>query len=60
MYGLPRFDAQIWATAEVHGLDELLSEDSQHGRHYGSVRAANPFLHPAGVNELPPLYQARA
>lgn len=60
MYGLPWFDAQIWATAEVHGLDELLSEDFQHGRHYGSVRAVNPFLVATGVHELPALYQSRA
>jgi len=58
MYGLPWFDAQIWATAEVHGLDELLSEDFAHGRHYGSVRAVNPFLAATGVHELPPLYAA--
>lgn len=58
MYGLPWFDAQIWATAEVHGLDELLSEDFQHGRHYGSVRAVNPFLAATGVHELPALYAA--
>ena len=58
MYGLPWFDAQIWATAEVHGLDELLSEDFQHGRHYGSVRAVNPFLSATGVHELPALYEA--
>lgn len=60
MYGLPWFDAQIWATAEVHGLDELLSEDFQHGRHYGSVRAVNPFLAATGVHELPALYEAPA
>ena len=60
MYGLPWFDAQIWATAEVHGLDELLSEDFQHGRHYGTVRAVNPFLAAPGVHELPALYEAPA
>lgn len=55
-YRLPWFDAQIWAIAEVHGLDELLSEDFQHGRHYGRVRAVNPFLEASGVHELPALY----
>lgn len=60
MYGLSWFDAQIWATAEVHGLDELLSEDFQHGRHYGSVRAVNPFLAATGVHELPALYETPA
>ncbi|HEY7671938.1 MAG TPA: PIN domain-containing protein [Gammaproteobacteria bacterium] len=55
MYGLPWFDAHLWAYAEVYGVDEILSEDYEHGRHYGSVRAVNPFL-AGGVHELPPLY----
>lgn len=56
-YGLPWFDAQIWAVAEVHGLPEILSEDFQHGRHYGRVRAMNPFLAATRVHELPALYE---
>ena len=42
-YGLPWFDAQTWATAEVHGLPQILSEDFQHGRHYmrAPIRAAS-------------------
>jgi len=59
-YGLPWFDAQIWATAEVHGLPEILSEDFQHGRHYGRVRAVNPFLAGMRVHELPALYEQSA
>lgn len=43
-YRLPWFDAHLWAYAEHYGLAELLSEDFQHGRLYGSVRARNPFL----------------
>lgn len=43
-YGLPWFDAHLWAYAEHYGLDELVSEDFQHDRLYGSVRAVNPFL----------------
>jgi predicted nucleic acid-binding protein len=42
-YQLPWFDAHIWAYAEHHGLAELLSEDFQHDRLYGSVRAIDPF-----------------
>lgn len=57
-YGLAWFDAQIWAVAEVYGLGELLSEDFQHGRHYGGVRAVNPFVEASGVHELPALYEA--
>ena len=57
-YGLPWFDAQMWACAEVNGLPEILSEDFQHGRHYGGVRALNPFATPGtGVHELPALYE---
>lgn len=56
MYGLSWFDAHLWAYAEVYGVDEILSEDYDHGRHYGSVRAVNPFLAADGVHELPPLY----
>lgn len=43
-YGLSWFDAHIWAYAEVHGIRELLSEDFQHGRTYGTVTVQNPFL----------------
>lgn len=56
-YGLPWFDAQIWAIAEVNGLPEILSEDFQHGRHYGRVRVVNPFLAGIRVHELPALYE---
>ncbi len=42
-YQLSWFDAHLWAYAEHYGLDELLSEDFQHDRLYGSVRAINPF-----------------
>lgn len=43
-YRLSWFDAHIWAYAEHFGLDEILSEDFQHGRQYGAVKAINPFL----------------
>lgn len=43
-YQLAWFDAQIWATAEHFGLSEIWTEDFQHGRLYGSVRAVNPFV----------------
>ncbi len=42
-YGLPWFDAHIWAYAEHHGLETLLSEDFQAGRTYGTVTVANPL-----------------
>lgn len=58
MYGLSWFDAHLWAYAEVYGVEEILSEDFEHGRHYGTVRAVDPFLTADGVHELPALYQA--
>jgi len=42
-YRLSWFDAHLWAYAEHHGLGELLSEDFQHGRSYGTVKVINPF-----------------
>jgi predicted nucleic acid-binding protein len=43
-YQLAWWDAHLWAYAEYYGLPELLSEDFEHGRRYGTVRAVNPFL----------------
>ncbi len=43
-YGLPWYDAHLWAYAEHYGLPEILSEDFAHGRRYGTVRIRNPFL----------------
>jgi predicted nucleic acid-binding protein len=42
-YDLSWFDAHIWAYAEHYGLPELLTEDLQHDRLYGTVRVVNPF-----------------
>jgi predicted nucleic acid-binding protein len=42
-YRLSWFDAHLWAYAEHYGLSELLSEDFQHDRLYGTVRILNPF-----------------
>ena len=42
-YGLEWFDAHLWAYAEYYGLSDLISEDFEHGRLYGSVRIRNPF-----------------
>jgi predicted nucleic acid-binding protein len=43
-YRLGWYDAHMWAYAEHYGLRELVSEDFQHGRHYGTVRIRNPFV----------------
>jgi predicted nucleic acid-binding protein len=42
-YQLSWFDAHIWAYAEYYGLPEILTEDLQHDRLYGTVRVVNPF-----------------
>jgi hypothetical protein len=39
---LPWFDAHLYA--EHYGLHEILSEDFEHGRRYGTVRIKNPFV----------------
>ena len=43
VYGLSWFDAHLWAYAEVFGIPEILSEDFEHGRRYGTVRVVDPF-----------------
>jgi predicted nucleic acid-binding protein len=57
-YGMSWFDAHLWAYAQCFGLAEILSEDFEHGRHYGNVRVVDPFIAGSGqVQDLPPLYQ---
>ncbi len=43
-YHLSWFDAHLWSYAEYYGLEEILTEDFQHDRLYGTVRVVNPFL----------------
>jgi predicted nucleic acid-binding protein len=43
-YSLSWFDAHLWAYAEHYGLEEIVTEDLQHGRLYGTVLAVNPFV----------------
>jgi predicted nucleic acid-binding protein len=43
-YRLPWYNAHLWAYAEHYGLPEILSEDFEHGRWYGTVRVRNPFV----------------
>ena len=42
-YQLSWFDAHLWAYAEHYGLPEILTEDLQHDRLYGTVRIVDPF-----------------
>ena len=42
-YGLSCFDAHLWAYAERFALADLISEDFQHDRLYGTVRVRDPF-----------------
>jgi len=43
-YRLSWFDAHLWAYAAHYDLLEIVSEDFQAGRFYGSVRIRNPFV----------------
>ncbi len=43
-YQLSWFDAHVWAYAHEYGLSDIYSEDFQHDRLYGTVRAINPFV----------------
>jgi predicted nucleic acid-binding protein len=43
-YQLSWFDAHMWAYAERYGVEQLLSEDFQHGRLYGTVEIVDPFV----------------
>lgn len=43
-YRFAWYDAHLWAYAEHYGLPEILSEDFEHGRWYGTVRVRNPFV----------------
>lgn len=42
-YRLSWFDAHLWAYAEHYGIPEILSEDFEDGRMYGTVKVQNPF-----------------
>ena len=43
-YQMSWWDAHMWAYAETFGMNQLFSEDFQHGQLYGSVQVINPFL----------------
>ena len=43
-YQLNWFDAHLWSYAEHYCLPEILTEDLQHDRLYGTVRVVNPFI----------------
>jgi predicted nucleic acid-binding protein len=43
-YELSWFDAHLWSYAEHYGLPEILTENLQHDRLYGTVRVVNPFI----------------
>jgi predicted nucleic acid-binding protein len=59
IYGLPWFDAHLWAYAECFGMTEIISEDFEHGRHFGRVRIFDPFLAASNqVPELPAMYES--
>jgi len=40
---MPFWGAQIWATAKLNQIPQILSEDSQHGRALEGVEFVNSF-----------------
>lgn len=50
-YQMSWFDAHLWSYAEHYGLDEIWTENLQHGRMYGTVRVVNPFHGLAGGHQ---------
>jgi predicted nucleic acid-binding protein len=52
-YQLSWFDAHLWSYAEHYGLAEIITEDLQHDRLYGTVRAVNPFAGSRKVGRTP-------
>ena len=43
-YRLSWCDAHLWAYAEHYAISEIVSEDFEHERMYGTVRIRNPFV----------------
>ena len=61
-YRLSWFEAHLWAYAEHFGLAELWSEDFQHDRMYGTVRAVKSAARPRGRlmgERRPPLQRSK-
>lgn len=56
-YGLSRFDVNLWAYAEAGGIPEIISEDFEHGRHYGKVRVVDDEVAQLRLFLLLPAYQ---
>lgn len=50
-HSLAIWDGLVVQAALDARCDVLLSEDLQHGRRFGDLEVANPFLAPAGVHE---------
>jgi predicted nucleic acid-binding protein len=44
VYGLPYYDAQIWAVARLHHIPVVISEDFADGTEVEGVRFENPFV----------------
>ena len=42
-YQMPFWDAQIWATAKLNQIPQVLSEDFQHGRAIEGIEFVDPF-----------------
>jgi predicted nucleic acid-binding protein len=53
-HGLSYYDAQIWATARLAGMDVVLSEDFTDGREIEGVRFVDPFSESFDMGVLAP------
>jgi len=42
-HGMSIFDAQVWASAKVHGVGAVLTEDTRERERVEGVRFVNPF-----------------
>lgn len=53
-YQLAPYDACIWATAHLHGVPFVLSEDFSHGQRLEGVTFLNPFREDFDLDRLGP------
>jgi predicted nucleic acid-binding protein len=51
-YGMPYYDAQLWAAARLAAIPVLLTEDGPSGNEIGGVRFVNPFADGFDVDAL--------
>lgn len=53
-YQLSYYDALLWASARLHAIPVILSEDGQHGQTLEGVTYQNPLLPEFDLDQLGP------